>query len=57
MAAQPFGPVSKAYNEAETLASFDLVPLFMKSLPEETGEDSALAALQSLVHDGTPDGT
>lgn len=50
------GPAPKPYNEAEILASFDSVPLFMKSLPEETTEDSALAALQSLVYDGNPDG-
>jgi hypothetical protein len=35
-------------------------PLFMTSLPEDDdgdgGENVALAALQSLVHDGTPDG-
>jgi len=56
MAAQVVGPAPKPYNAAEVLASFDSVPLFMRSLPEETPEDSALAALQSLVHDGTPDG-
>ena len=56
MADTVFGPSPKPYNEAETLASFDSVPLFMKSLPEETAEDSSLAALQSLVYDGTPDG-
>jgi hypothetical protein len=56
MAAQVVGPAPKPYNVSETLASFDSVPLFMKSLPEETAEDSALAALQSLVYDGSPDG-
>jgi len=50
------GPAPKPYNAAEVLTSFDSVPLFMRSLPEETSEDSALAALQSLVYDGTPDG-
>lgn len=40
------------------LQTFDSVPLFMKSLPDE-GEDqdtAALDALQSLTFDGTPDG-
>jgi hypothetical protein len=38
------------------LAAFDSVPLFMKSLPDEDADDSVVAALQSLVHEGTPDG-
>ena len=40
----------------DTLASFDNIPLFMKSLPEEAFDDTAISALQSLVHEGTPDG-
>jgi hypothetical protein len=40
----------------ETLASFDSVPLFMKSLPQDDTDNEALDALQSLVFDGTPDG-
>ena len=40
----------------EKLAEFDSVPLFMRSLPEDGKGDGALSALQSLVHDGTPDG-
>ncbi|KAG5645754.1 hypothetical protein DXG03_005291 [Asterophora parasitica] len=47
-------PVSKAALEAK-LAEFDNIPLFMKSLPTDDTEDVALAALQSLAHDGTPD--
>ena len=43
MATQVVGPSPKSYNAAETLASFDTVSLL------ETAEDSALAALQSLV--------
>ncbi|KAH8830202.1 hypothetical protein DL96DRAFT_1461291 [Flagelloscypha sp. PMI_526] len=39
----------------ETLAEWDSIPLFMKSLPTEDVDDSKLAALQSLVFDGTPD--
>jgi hypothetical protein len=40
----------------EKLAAFDSVPLFMKSLPPEGTDDAAIAALQSLVFEGTPDG-
>lgn len=40
----------------EKLAAFDAVPLFMKNLPEDPADDVALAALQSLAHEGTPDG-
>lgn len=40
----------------EKLAAFDSVPLFMKSLPEEADDDAAIAALQSLAFEGTPDG-
>ncbi|KAJ3723363.1 40S ribosomal protein S7 [Lentinula raphanica] len=38
------------------LDSFDSIPLFMRSLPDEDpAENNSLAALQSLVHEGTPD--
>jgi hypothetical protein len=40
----------------EHLASFESHPLFMSSLPNDTTDNAALSALQSLVHDGTPDG-
>jgi len=30
--------------------------LFMKSLPNEDTDDALVAALQSLAHEGTPDG-
>ena len=40
----------------EKLAAFDSVPLFMKSLPDDYGNDPAISALQSLAHEGTPDG-
>jgi hypothetical protein len=40
----------------DTLAAFDSVPLFMKSLPADDKDDSMIGALQSLVYDGTPDG-
>lgn len=39
------------------LDSFDSIPLFMRSLPDDHPvENSTLAALQSLAHEGTPDG-
>ena len=41
---------------AKKLAEFDSIPLFMKSLPSDEADDGALAALQSLAHDGDPDG-
>ncbi|KAG6813462.1 hypothetical protein H0H92_010796 [Tricholoma furcatifolium] len=37
------------------MAALDSLPLFMKSLPTEDSEDSSLAALQSLIYEGTPD--
>ena len=40
----------------EHLASLESLPLFMSSLPDDTTDNAALSALQSLVHDGTPDG-
>ena len=43
-------------TEADALAAFDSVPLFMKSLPEDDANDTALSALQSLIYEGTPDG-
>jgi small subunit ribosomal protein S7e len=39
----------------EKLAAFDSIPLFMKSLPDDP-DDPMIAALQSLAHEGTPDG-
>lgn len=53
MAALP-APVS---NE-DRLKEYDSVPLFMRSLPEpgELADDTAISALQALVHEGTPDG-
>lgn len=40
----------------EKLKEFDRVPLFMKSLPDDDGDDAMISAIQSLIHDGTPDG-
>ncbi|KAF5363738.1 hypothetical protein D9756_000603 [Leucocoprinus leucothites] len=42
-------------NIGDVLAGFDDVPLFMKSLPGEDTENTAISALQSLAYEGTPD--
>lgn len=50
------GPQPLSSKETkDKLAAFDSVPLFMKSLPSENTDDTVVAALQSLVHQGTPD--
>jgi len=55
MTAPVAGPaIRERPTEEEALASFDSVPLFMKSLPDDE-EDPTLAALQSLIYEGTPD--
>ena len=48
------GPQPPSVNEQ--LASLESLPLFMNSLPDDPADNPALSALQSLVHDGTPDG-
>jgi hypothetical protein len=48
------GPQSPSFDEQ--FASLESFPLFMSSLPDDTGDNAALSALQSLVHDGTPVG-
>ncbi len=51
------GPQTTQAGDVDTLlAGLDNIPLFMKSLPEDESENAALSALQSLVHEGTPDG-
>ena len=51
------GPQPMSSQEIEyKLAAFDSVPLFMKSLPAEDTDNAVVAALQSLAHEGTPDG-
>ena len=45
-------PASVQYK----MAAFDTVPLFMRSLPDDGTEDPAIAALQNLAYEGTPDG-
>lgn len=37
--------------------SMDDVPLFMRELPSDAEDNVALQALQSLVYEGTPEGT
>ncbi|TFK43292.1 40S ribosomal protein S7 [Crucibulum laeve] len=56
MAAPTVGPLPKSTKTPEeALAAFDSIPLFMKSLPSEDSDNAALAALQSLAYEGTPD--
>jgi hypothetical protein len=51
------GPEPHPQADDLDLSSFDSIPLFMRSLPNDEGEENAaLAALQSLAHEGTPDG-
>ena len=40
----------------EKLKEMDNVPLFMRTLPEDGADNVAFNALQSLAHEGTPDG-
>jgi hypothetical protein len=52
-------PNPKPASFDEKLKEFDSVPLFMRSLPSEADDvvdTTAIDAIQSLVHDGTPDG-
>lgn len=51
-----YGPRELTQAEIdEKLASFDNIPLFMKSLPEDDAENPVIAALQDLAYEGTPD--
>ena len=56
MASQNNVPLPQPIPLDDKLAAFDNVPLFMKSLPEDSSDDVALSALQALAHEGTPDG-
>lgn len=40
----------------EKLKEFDNVPLFMKTIPGDDGDDIMINAIQSLIHEGSPDG-
>ncbi|THH18023.1 hypothetical protein EW146_g2901 [Bondarzewia mesenterica] len=55
MASENAVPLPEAPSFEDKLAAFDSIPLFMKSLPEEDSGNSAIAALQSLAYEGTPD--
>ncbi|KAI0244880.1 HSP70/90 co-chaperone [Massospora cicadina] len=44
-----------AFTEENFLEEMDRVPLFMKNLPKDAEENTALAALQTLKFDGTPE--
>ena len=60
MASSSIGPVPKPRSTKdevnEALATFESIPLFMKSLPEDHIQNPTLSALQSLIYEGTPDG-
>ena len=56
VAVTPSPPLPQPASIDETLTSFDSVPLFMKSLPQDDADNDILGALQSLAFDGTPDG-
>ena len=47
-------PIPKREDIDDLMKSFDTIPLFMQDMPED--DNVAMEALQSLVHDGTPDG-
>ncbi|KAH8106145.1 ribosomal protein S7e-domain-containing protein [Cristinia sonorae] len=50
------GPLPQpAASLEEAISAFDSVPLFMKTLPEDSMDDPVLNALQSLAYEGTPD--
>ena len=49
-------PLPQPASIDDKLTEFDSVPLFMRSLPAADTDDGVIGALQSLAHDGTPDG-
>jgi len=54
----PIGPAERSKGELDKkLSDLNNVPLFMQTMPEDPSENPTLAALQSLVHEGSPDGT
>ncbi|KAF9820967.1 hypothetical protein IEO21_00944 [Rhodonia placenta] len=55
MASSSDTPLPQPIPAEERLATFDSVPLFMKSLPEDAVDDPIVGALQSLAFEGTPD--
>ena len=51
-------PPPQQISYEQKMKEFDSVPLFMRSLPDSEAltDDTAISALQSLAHEGTPDG-
>lgn len=52
MAGAPL-PAEPAYDEI--IQRLESTPLFMRDLPDDASQDPTLAALQSLLYEGTPD--
>jgi hypothetical protein len=50
----PFAPEPPPIDEK--WAALGQLPLLMQSLPDDPSDNVALSALQSLIHEGTPDG-
>jgi hypothetical protein len=48
--------IPDAINTDNVEEELNKIPLFMRDLPEDTNDNVALQALQSLVYDGTPEG-
>ncbi|KAF7971044.1 hypothetical protein HWV62_22171 [Athelia sp. TMB] len=48
-------PLPQPASLDDKLKEFDNVPLFMKSLPSEGGDDTLVNAIQSLIYEGHPD--
>ena len=52
------GPEAPKIDYDAKMAAFESIPLFMRDLPTDpSGDNNTLDALQSLMYDGTPDGT
>lgn len=49
-------PRQNEKSAEEKLAELESLPLFMKDLPDDPSDDPVISALQSLAHEGTPDG-
>ncbi len=46
----------KGTDGESILKEMDEIPLFMRGVPNNVEEIPAIAALQSLIYDGTPEG-
>lgn len=54
----PNDPIPEwAFKGEDMEKEMNEIPLFMKNLPENIQDIPALAALQALIYDGTPEGT